>query len=51
MLYPRCHTHTVWGPFQKMCRKKAEAANRKLADAAACKDAWVWLQVRLPMQI
>lgn len=29
----------------------AEAANRKLADAAACKDAWVWLQVRSLIQI
>ena len=25
---------------------QAEAAYRKLADAAACKDAWGWLQVR-----
>ena len=25
---------------------KSEAPNRKAADAAACKEAWVWLQAR-----
>ena len=29
---------------------KSEAPNRKAADAAACKEAWVWLQARAQAQ-